>query len=116
MSVKHVQEYYLKVAKDYQDMLETLTELEKNITDSSTKTALNNINVIKQQVMQLKENYLRISYIMFLLNMPNNPKKKNRYEKREIKRLNAIPNNHTLDGVMEENKKILTNLQNLINN
>lgn len=114
MSVKHVNEYYLKVANDYHMMVKTLEEMEKSISDNTAKFALNNIDIIKQQVSQLKENYLRISYIMFLLNEPNRPKKQSRYKQREIKKLNAIPKEHTLEGVLQENKTILCNLETLL--
>lgn len=116
MSIKHVKEYYLKVANDYITMNRTLEEMEKCISDSNSTVAVQNINIIKQQVAQLKENYLRISYIMFLLNEPNRPQKQSRYKQREVKKLNAIPKEHTLEGVLKENKKILNNLQTLINN
>ena len=116
MAVKHVKEYYLKVANDYHMMNQTLEELEKCITNDNAKIATQNIDVIRQQVAQLKENYLRIAYIMFLLDMPNRPEKQQRYAKREIKKLNAIPDEHKMLGVLRENKRILNNLQSLIKN
>lgn len=113
MSVKHVKDYYLKITNDYHMMNETLKEMEKAITDDNLEIAKQNIPMIKQQVAQLKENYLRISYIMFLLNLPNKKEKRARYVKREHKKIDDIPKEHQLIGVLREDKQILDNLMSL---
>lgn len=113
MSVKHVKDYYLKITNDYHMMNETLKEMEKAITDDNLEIAKQNIPMIKQQVAQLKENYLRISYIMFLLNMPNKKEKRAKYVKREHKKIDDIPKEHQLIGVLREDKQILDNLMSL---
>lgn len=114
MSVKHIKDYYLKITNDYHMMNETLKEMEKAITDDNLEIAKQNIPMIKQQVAQLKENYLRISYIMFLLNMPNKKDKQRKYIKQETNTLNNIPPQHQLEGVLQENKQILDNLMSLV--
>lgn len=113
MSVKHVQDYYLKITNDYHMMNETLKEMEKAITDDNLQIAQQNLPMIKQQVAQLKENYLRISYIMFLLNMPNKKEKRARYVKREHKKIVDIPKEHQLIGILREDKQILDTLKSL---
>lgn len=113
MSVKHVQDYYLKITNDYHMMNETLKEMEKAIADDNLQIAQQNLPMIKQQVAQLKENYLRISYIMFLLNMPNKKEKRARYVKREHKKIDGIPKEHQLIGILREDKQILDNLMSL---
>lgn len=113
MSVKHVQEYYVKVTNDYHMMTKALEEMEKAISDSGVEAAQQNLPMIKQQVAQLKENYMRISYIMFLLNMPNRKEKQSRYVKREKKKLDAIPKEHRLLGVLREDREILNSITSL---
>lgn len=110
MSIKHVKDYYLKVTNDYHMMNQTLEEMEKAISDSNLEIATQNLPMIKQQVAQLKENYLRISYIMFLLNMPNRKEKQLRYVQREKKKLDNIPEEHRLLGVLRENKTIINDI------
>ena len=115
MSVKHVKDYYLKVTNDYHEMTKTLEELEKCMTESQAIRATKNIEMIRQQVSQLKENYLRLSYIMFLLNLPNKKEKQKKYAKQERKRIEAIPKEHRMMGVLKENKDILGFLNNIKN-
>ena len=115
MSVKHVKDYYLKVTNDYHEMTKTLEELEKCMTESQAIQATKNIEMIRQQVSQLKENYLRLSYIMFLLNLPNKKEKQRKYVKQERKRIETIPKEHRMMGVLKENKDILGFLNNIKN-
>lgn len=114
MSVKHVKDYYLKITQDYHNMTQVLQELEKSVADDKISELNNNIPMIKQQVAQLKENYLRISYIMFLLNMPNRKEKRAKYVKREHKKIDDIPKEHQLIGVLREDKSIIDNLKSFI--
>lgn len=116
MSVKHVNDYYFKVLSQYQELNATLEAMEKYISDSNLEIAQQNIESIKQQVAQLKENYLRISYIIFLLNMPNKKEKQFRYVKREKKKLENIPEQDRLLGVLREDNKILNNLKSYTEN
>ena len=115
MSVKHVKDYYLKVTNDYHEMNKILEELENCLTENQAAQATKNIEMIRQQVAQLKENYLRLSYIMFLLNLPNKKEKQKKYTKQERKRIEEIPKEHRMMGVLKENKEILTFLSNIKN-
>ena len=115
MSVKHIKDYYLKVTNDYYEMTKILEELEKCVTENQATQATKNIEMIRQQVSQLKENYLRLSYIMFLLNLPNKKEKQKKYTKQERKRVEAIPKEHRMMGVLKENKDILGFLNNIKN-
>lgn len=116
MSVKHVKDYYLKIAEDYKEMRTTLDLLESVVTDSTASAALSNIENIRQQVNALKENYMRISYIVYLLNMPNKEEKKRKYIRQERKALDKIPEKDRLNGVLEEDKKVLDTLIGLTKN
>ncbi len=113
MSVKHVKDYYLKVANDYKELNSTLKMLEEMMTNDSASSALKNIENLKQQVDALKENYLRISYIVYLLNLPNRKEKQKKYKRQEGKKIKDIPAKDTMDGVLKENKEILESLTNL---
>ena len=113
MSKKHVEEYYVKMASDYTEMKNVLDELQNTLTDEEASNNINQIATIKEQVQLLEANYKRLSYIMFLLNMPNNKKKKAGYIKREYKKLNMIPQEHRQDYVEEENSNILQNIKNI---
>lgn len=114
MSVKHVKEYYDKVASDYVMMKKTLEELEKTAQISPNENLNQNIINIKQAVDKLKENYMRISYIVFLLNMPNKKEKRKNYENYEKKKLNKIPEEHRLDAILQEDKESIDTIKSLM--
>lgn len=113
MSKKHVEEYYLTMLSDYTEMKTVLDELQKNITDDTASTYINQINNIKDKVKLLEANYKRLSYIMFLLNKPNKKSKEDRYLKRENKRLNSIPENAKEEFIRKENKEIINYIKNI---
>lgn len=113
MAVKDVREYYQRMTSDYVEMKRILKELE-TIPELKASTAYNNIDNIREQVKVLEANYNRLSYIIFLLDEPKRPEKKERYRKIEKKRLNKIPENDRKDGVIKENQEIIHNLQSFI--
>lgn len=110
MSVKHVIEYHNKIFEQYKDLKNTLETLETQVTEDTAKVQLDNIENIKKMAEQVRANYERISYIVFLLNQPNREKKAQRYNKSEQKRLERISEDNRLFGVMKENKAILDRL------
>ena len=113
MAVKDVREYYQRMTSDYVEMKRILKELE-TIPELKASTAYNNIDNIREQVKVLEANYNRLSYIIFLLDEPKRPEKKERYRKIEKKRLNKIPENDRKDGVIKENQEIIHNIQSFI--
>ena len=115
MSKKDVEKYYVKMASDYTEMKNVLENLQSNLTDDSAATYINQINTIKEQVKLLEANYKRLSYIMFLLNEPNNKRKKSLYLKREHKKLDKIPEEHRQDAIEKENSDILNNIKSIKN-
>lgn len=113
MSVKHVQDYMLKVANDYKQMNEALQLMEKTISEDESKIALANVECIKKNVEKLKENYMRISYIVWLLNKPNKESKAERYERSEKKKLDAIPEKDRLDNILKEDQDAIKSITDL---
>ena len=74
MSVKHIKDYYDSITADYINMKNTLEEMQRCVNEESSAAAMANIDNIKNMVSKMKENYMRISYIMYLLNMPKKRK------------------------------------------
>ena len=102
MSVKHVKEYFDKISNDYLEMLETVHELEEAV--SQNIISQEKLDATVSSVEKMKENYLRWSYMMYLLNMPNKKDKKKVYEKRMEKVLSKIPKEHKIDSILKENR------------
>ena len=110
MAIKHVRAYYERMNSDYMEMKRVLEEME-NLSEDKSAAALANIDKMREQVRLLESNYKRLSYVMFLLNQPTNPKKKEHYEKSEKKKLDKIPKEDRMEAVIEENSETINSLK-----
>ena len=105
MSIKDVREYYDQITADYTEMIKTLKEMEELAAQEVVNP--DKVEELRKAVEPIKNNYMRISYIIFLLNMPNKKEKKERYKKQQAKLLKNIE----LDKKEhEENKKVISTL------
>lgn len=109
MSKKDVDAYFNQICSDYHDLIETLHEMEEEVSKGLLDP--DKLIQIKQTIEPMKVNWQRISYIMYLLNKPSKKKKWNRYENQNKK---LIFNNSTLDDVQKENQKNLSNIKSMI--
>ena len=114
MSKKHVEDYYLKMVSDYTEMKEVLQEVQKAADLNPECYSVNYIHSIKEKVQLLESNYKRLSYIMFLLNMPNRKDKVDRYIKREHKKLDNIPEKDRRNSIEEENHEVIHSIKNML--
>ena len=101
MSIKHVEEYYNQICRQYQEMLDDIKDLEKECTDGIVEPE--RIDRLKEQIAPIKNNYERWSYMMFLLHQPNRKSKVKRYQKQNEKLLKSLSKENSLDAVLEEN-------------
>lgn len=108
MSKKHVDDYFDIIANQYHDMLESLRDMEEECTKGLLDP--DRLEQMKKLIEPLKQNYMRISYIMYLLNKPNREKKVKRYEEQNKKLLNSIPKEDRLNGIVEENQHTINNI------
>ena len=101
MSRKHVEDYFNKICDDYHEMIQTLKDMEEECNNGLVSP--DRVEQLKRMIEPIKLNYGRISYIMYLLNMPQRDKKKSSYERQHAKLV--FPKEYTLDGVRSENKE-----------
>ena len=92
MALKQVKDYYKSVEKLYFDMLHSLKEMNEefkkgNVTEEELNKLLTPVN-------NIKDNYLRLSYVLHLFYEPNRQKKVKKYEKQE----------HNINKIFEENR------------
>ena len=92
MALKQVKDYYKSVEKLYFDMLHSLEEMNEefkkgNVTEEELNKLLTPVN-------NIKDNYLRLSYVLHLFYEPNRQKKVKKYEKQE----------HNINKIFEENR------------
>lgn len=105
MAKRDVDNYFNQLCSDYCDMVEALRDMEEEANKNLISPE--QLDNTKRQVEQIKNNYMRISYIMYLLNRPNKKNKQKRYDKQK-----KFDYNYTLDGVIEENRSILQSIKN----
>ena len=110
MAVKDVRYYYYTMLAQYLDEKQNLADFEEAlkdglITEEQMQEALDT-------VASLEANYYRLTYIMYLLDMPNRNSKKDTYVKQyksileELKRLGA-----DIDSIKKENADALTHFK-----
>lgn len=81
MALKQVKDYYKSVEKLYFDMVHSLEEMSEefkkgNVTEEE-------LNKLLAPVNNIKDNYLRLSYVMYLFAQPKRGKKRPKYEEQE---------------------------------
>lgn len=105
MSKRDVDSYYKEVCEQYNQMIEEIHDFEKECEQGLIEPE--RLDKIKENIQPLKNNYMTLSYIMYLLNQPVRKSKKKAYERRSDALLKFIDNNCTKDGVLKQNKKVL---------
>ena len=77
MSVKDVRRYYAQIEQQYFDMNQTAKELNEECAKGNVPQSM--VDQAEQMVLPLKQNYERLSYIMYLFNKPNKKTKTKQY-------------------------------------
>jgi len=110
MAVRDVREYYWKLLAQQEEMqndLEDFTEALQNgyITEEKLED-------VKLEVGRLKENVDRVAFILYLLEKPNRPEKKPKYDRANKALLHELENRTaTEEQVLAENKSILDHIR-----
>lgn len=112
MSVKHVKEYYRKICNDYKEMVNTLAEMEEYVQQNIISPE--KLDNIKESVEAMKINYQRISWIMYLLQIPNKKEKQRKYEKQYQKSFDELSSTASTDIIHKENQSYIADIKNKI--
>jgi hypothetical protein len=79
MALKDVKQYYYTMLNQYLEMKADLADFQQAFEDGYiTEDQLENV---RNEIFLVESNYERLSYIMYLLEMPNRPSKKEKYKK-----------------------------------
>ena len=110
MAAKDVKDFYLKTSAQYLEMKETLAEFEKEFKEGHiTEDKLDNV---KDLVNSMEQNYDRLSYIMYLFELPTRPEKKVKAQKANQKLEEYFKSKKAdKDSISAENKSALDNLR-----
>lgn len=101
MSIKDVRKYYTQVEQQFFEMNQTAKELNEECSKGNIPQSM--VDQAEQMVLPLKQNYERLSYIMYLFNKPNKDKKK--WYDRQNKALNnafGVMNATDKDSISED--------------
>lgn len=113
MAYKDVKKYYLQCQAQYFEMLADAKDFDEAL--KSGQVLQSQFDQAQQLLNVVKENYERLSYIMYLFNQPARDKKKVKYKKENSLINNYFENSpHNDEGVMLENKNVLVEFKKLI--
>ena len=105
MSRKDVDSYYAKICDQYYELKQNLRDFEEEARNGMFPPE--RIEEIKKQIMPLKDNYERWSYMMFLLNQPTKKEKQTRYKNQHKRFLDTLDKKNSIEKTFEENALIL---------
>ena len=91
MALKQVKDYYKSVEKLYFDMVHSLEGMQEEFNKGNVTEE--ELNKLLTPVNNIKDNYLRLSYIMHLFYEPNRRKKIPAYNKQERKIVTVFKQN-----------------------
>lgn len=123
MAKKDVMQYYEVMCNQYLEMQESLKDMEEELQKNLISP--DRVEQLKRTIEPIKNNYMRISYIVFLLNKPSKFKqfidkvldkldlstKSRTLKKIKKEEFKKLENEHGLEAVKKENKDIIDNLK-----
>ena len=109
MAVKHLEEYYKKVCADYTEMLQTLTDMEEAFNNNLVSDE--QMNQLKQMIEPLKNNYMTLSWVMYLLYQPARKEKFSKYDRQMTKFKSDKDPNRAMAGVLDQDKTVLSEIK-----
>ena len=110
MAIKDVKCYYYQMQAQYLEMKADLADFEQALQDGFITEE--QLVAAKEEVVKIKNNYDRLSYIMYLLDMPNRKSKKDAYVRQykpildELVKLGA-----DIDSIKKENSDALVHFK-----
>ena len=109
MAYKHIKEYYDKICEQYLEMKDEIRDFEIEAQNNIMEPE--RLDMIKEQIKPLMDNYERWSYMMYLLNLPVKKSKQKSYQERNKKFINNVNKNNSLQSVLEENKQVINKMR-----
>jgi molecular chaperone GrpE (heat shock protein) len=108
MAVRHIKEYYEQVCEQYVQMNEELRDFQKEVENGLVEPE--RIENLKKMIEPLKNNYMTLSWIMYLLNQPNRDSKERAYQKRNKKFIESLDKNFDKESIMKQNDEVIKSI------
>jgi hypothetical protein len=110
MAVKDVKRYYYAMLNQYLEMKADLADFEQAFADGFITE--DQLEAVKEDIIKIEANYDRLTYIMYLLEMPNRDTKKAGYKAKNQKLALNFENKAANQAQVElENKSALDHLR-----
>ena len=114
MALVDVKSYYYKMLAQYLEMKADLADFEQALQDGFITE--DQVVEAKEEVNKLEENYHRLTYIMYLLEMTKRPSRRKKFEKSNekfMKRFKQV--GADIDSIVDENTSCLMHFRDELN-
>lgn len=108
MAKKHFDQYYQTICHQYEEMKELLNQIE--VASSEYMMSPEQLENIQASMKPIKDTYMTLSYVAYLLNQPNRKEKAEKYRKQNTKKLNSLEQSKSPAGIVDSNKQKLNEL------
>lgn len=106
MAIRDFKEYFYQVQAQYVEMKDNLKDFDQALQDGHITQ--DQMNGVLEDVKALEQNYTRLVYVMYLLNMPNRKSKKPGYARMYKKEFDRLDRQQaTAQKVIDENERAL---------
>lgn len=112
MAIRHVKDYVKEIEAQYQQMVDILHELERELENNVVAPEV--VDNFKATMEPIKNNKDRLDYILFLFNKPNKEPKVKKYVSQNKKLLKQIEKG-SKENILKENEKSLQELKHIVN-
>lgn len=110
MALRHVKRYFSQIAAQYFQMTKMLEGFEKELREGTVEEW--QVERARSMIKPLKDNYDRMAYIIYLLNLPNDSKSRKNNEKDQTLLKDYFSKvKADQDSIGFENKDVLENLK-----
>lgn len=110
MALRHVKKYFSQIATQYFQMAKMLEGFEKELKEGKIEES--QVQTARAMIQPLKTNYDRMAYVIYLLNLPNDPRSRKNNEKDQVRLKNYFSRvKADQDGIEFEDKDVLENLK-----
>lgn len=110
MAIKHVKQYYYTMLNQYLEAKADMADFEQALKDGHITE--DKLEFVKDDLFKLEQNLDRLQYIFYLLELPNNNKKVDNFNKANRELLKSLEDKGALEAdVIDENKSVLDHLR-----
>lgn len=112
MAIKHVKNYYDEITEQRNEIIQNLKDFEEECKSGMIEPE--RLDNIKKSIEPLLQNWERLTYIMYLLNLPVKKDKQSKYNKQNKKKISQLNKSNSLESVIEENNKCINKVNELV--